>query len=100
VGVSLVCVSGKPHGFWGAHHAEVGTPMHPRLAEVVARESRAQRKGWVGRIQRAERRYGQGVLVGVGVAARCGRCGARLVASGSFRGRHPRVSGLLHLVRL
>jgi hypothetical protein len=88
------------HGFWGAHHAEVERPMPPKLAEVVAREFKAQRTGWMARIQRAERRYGSGVLRGVGVAPRCGRCGGRLVRE-PWRWHHElrRRLRLLRLVR-
>jgi hypothetical protein len=77
--VSPVCSRGKFHGYWGAARAEVERAMHPHLARVVAREGAAQRKGWVVRIQAAERRYGSGVVRGVGVAPRCGACGGALV---------------------
>lgn len=59
--------------------------MPPKLAAVVARESKHQRPGWVTRIMTAEHRYGSGEFVGRGVAPRCGICGGSLVSNWTRR---------------
>jgi hypothetical protein len=81
----VICSRGKFHGFWHSARAEVLRPMPPKLAAVVARESRHQRTGWATRIAAAERRYGSGEFVGRGVAPRCGICGGALTRAWTLR---------------